>query len=441
MFCRKCGKELEDSWAVCPHCGEAIMDSQAKVTSDVQREVIIDSPEKATSDSPEEVIGDDSEEVTDDDSRETIADSPEEVMTDNPEDVMENSQELNGVDAKKTDRAMEKKKSNVRMILKVLALVALVCFFCPLYMVSCAGQEVCSMSGLDLTLGFQAMGEEIEGSFLWGIIALLPVVWFGVYSYAENPEDSTYYVGTACSGGLLLIMLFIDLALEDAGAGLMKVTPCAAATVIKLASLLASGAGGYLLFLEELELKTGEKINKVWIAVKSIGKTIGSALFVLVLAYGVISHFAPDQYENYISDTNDYDETDEIDKTDDTQNILKFEEPDIVSQDNMQKEETAEPEEEETVKELAEYIFPNSDSQYLSEEELLDLPVEALRVGRNEIFARHGYIFNDQELQRYFESTTWYKGTVKGEDFDMDGVLNKYEKANAELIKSIEERY
>ena len=24
MFCRKCGKELEDNWIQCPYCGEAV---------------------------------------------------------------------------------------------------------------------------------------------------------------------------------------------------------------------------------------------------------------------------------------------------------------------------------------------------------------------------------------------------------------------------------
>ena len=24
MFCRKCGKELEDNWNTCPYCGETV---------------------------------------------------------------------------------------------------------------------------------------------------------------------------------------------------------------------------------------------------------------------------------------------------------------------------------------------------------------------------------------------------------------------------------
>ena len=39
--------------------------------------------------------------------------------------------------------------------------------------------------------------------------------------------------------------------------------------------------------------------------------------------------------------------------------------------------------------------------------------------------------------QDYFESKSWYKGTVKPSDFD-ESVLNKYEKANIDLISSME---
>lgn len=86
-----------------------------------------------------------------------------------------------------------------------------------------------------------------------------------------------------------------------------------------------------------------------------------------------------------------------------------------------------------------EYIFPDSDSRYLTEDELIDLDSDALKLARNEIFARHGYIFKDKGLQEYFNSTTWYKGAVGGEDFDMEKEFNDFEKANVALIGSIEE--
>lgn len=87
----------------------------------------------------------------------------------------------------------------------------------------------------------------------------------------------------------------------------------------------------------------------------------------------------------------------------------------------------------------AEYIFPDSDKKYLSEDEVRAKSVEEMKIGRNEIFARHGYIFNDENLGSHFNSTSWYKGTVTGDEFDAEGTFNEFEKKNVELIKRIED--
>lgn len=85
-----------------------------------------------------------------------------------------------------------------------------------------------------------------------------------------------------------------------------------------------------------------------------------------------------------------------------------------------------------------EYIFPDSNSRYLSEEEIRSIEADRLRIARNEIFARHGYIFDSEELQQYFNSTSWYVGTVPAEQFNMDETLNDFEKKNVELIEKVE---
>lgn len=53
---------------------------------------------------------------------------------------------------------------------------------------------------------------------------------------------------------------------------------------------------------------------------------------------------------------------------------------------------------------------------------------------RNEIYARHGYIFNDAEIRAYFEKKPWYTGTVKSEDFS-SSVFNDYEYKNVTFLK------
>ena len=87
----------------------------------------------------------------------------------------------------------------------------------------------------------------------------------------------------------------------------------------------------------------------------------------------------------------------------------------------------------------SEYIFPDSSTRYLSEEEVRSKDVSQLLIGRNEIFARYGYIFEMEELKTHFEGTSWYKGTVPGNQFDGDAVFNDFEKKNIELIKRVED--
>lgn len=85
------------------------------------------------------------------------------------------------------------------------------------------------------------------------------------------------------------------------------------------------------------------------------------------------------------------------------------------------------------------YIFPHSDSEYLTEDQVREYDADTLRIGRNEIFARHGVTFDSEDLQSYFEGMPWYEGTISVSDFDSDSVFNEYEKANVELIKKIED--
>jgi len=85
-----------------------------------------------------------------------------------------------------------------------------------------------------------------------------------------------------------------------------------------------------------------------------------------------------------------------------------------------------------------EYLLPESDVRYLTEEEVRSLDPFWLPYARNEIFARHGYIFNNPDYQYYFESQSWYYGYVSADDFQAEAVFNEYEISNLDLIKRIE---
>ena len=84
-----------------------------------------------------------------------------------------------------------------------------------------------------------------------------------------------------------------------------------------------------------------------------------------------------------------------------------------------------------------EYVFSDSSTRLISESELAGLSKFELDVARNEIFARHGRLFNRSDLQIYFNSCSWYEGYIGAEDFSIE-YLNNVEKANAEMILKYE---
>ena len=82
-------------------------------------------------------------------------------------------------------------------------------------------------------------------------------------------------------------------------------------------------------------------------------------------------------------------------------------------------------------------MLEDSAYRYLTVEELLLLPKEELRLARNEIYARHGRLFQAEDLQDYFNSMDWYYGYIPADQFD-ESVLNEYEKSNLSAIKEAE---
>jgi len=95
---------------------------------------------------------------------------------------------------------------------------------------------------------------------------------------------------------------------------------------------------------------------------------------------------------------------------------------------------TYEQEEDETEEE---YICPYSSMEKLTKKQVLNLSKKERWIAKNEIYARHGRIFNNQELQDYFNSTSWYLGYIEPDDFD-ESVFSKIEKANVKLLAKYE---
>ena len=87
----------------------------------------------------------------------------------------------------------------------------------------------------------------------------------------------------------------------------------------------------------------------------------------------------------------------------------------------------------------SEYIFPDMDTRYLTQDEVSKLSLQAVCYAKNELYARHGRKFLSQELKDYFNDKTWYEGTVDPDSFS-PGVFNTYENDNLLLLVSAEEK-
>lgn len=80
------------------------------------------------------------------------------------------------------------------------------------------------------------------------------------------------------------------------------------------------------------------------------------------------------------------------------------------------------------------YIMYYSDSSKLNENDISGLSAQELTYARNEIYARHGYIFSSDELNSYFKSKNWYTP-----DSNFDGTLKGVEQENVKFIKEYQE--
>jgi hypothetical protein len=80
--------------------------------------------------------------------------------------------------------------------------------------------------------------------------------------------------------------------------------------------------------------------------------------------------------------------------------------------------------------------YPFTSERYLSASDLRTLSGPELKIMRNEIFARHGYIFKTDAMNRYFSRQPWYRP-------QSDNVIDRLspiELANVTTIKAAEKR-
>ena len=78
--------------------------------------------------------------------------------------------------------------------------------------------------------------------------------------------------------------------------------------------------------------------------------------------------------------------------------------------------------------------FPQASERLLTASDLQGLSKNDLKIMRNEIFARHGYIFQTQDMKSYFQNQSWYSP----QSSNVTAKLSNIEVKNVALIQRYE---
>ncbi len=78
-----------------------------------------------------------------------------------------------------------------------------------------------------------------------------------------------------------------------------------------------------------------------------------------------------------------------------------------------------------------------TDKKYYTKEEFESEPMLVIHLAKNEIYARHGYIFKNEDLYNYFMGCIWYHPTCDSKDFE-DSIFNEYERANLKILADLD---
>ena len=70
-------------------------------------------------------------------------------------------------------------------------------------------------------------------------------------------------------------------------------------------------------------------------------------------------------------------------------------------------------------------------------EDFEGLSPEVIHIAKNELYARHGYSFRDEDLSNYFMGQIWYSPSVMPADFS-EKTFTETEVKNLDMLNSID---
>ena len=88
----------------------------------------------------------------------------------------------------------------------------------------------------------------------------------------------------------------------------------------------------------------------------------------------------------------------------------------------------------------AQFMIPFSSIKAIDKENLINLSDNELWIARNEIYARHGKVFENTYLQSYFDSCSWYRAE-EGKKEVPESELSEVERTNLEKIVTAEKAF
>lgn len=92
------------------------------------------------------------------------------------------------------------------------------------------------------------------------------------------------------------------------------------------------------------------------------------------------------------------------------------------------------------IRDISIYLDPlyETGSVYYTKADFKDVPSVIIHLAKNEIYARHGYIFLNEDLNNYFMGQLWYSPKLAAKEWD-DSVFNEYEVMNLAVLSELDD--
>lgn len=96
----------------------------------------------------------------------------------------------------------------VRLGMKILILIAEICFFIPMFAVSCLGNSV-EINGAKIAFGFEAIGQHVEGNLLFLLLLLLPILMAALLLIKKFQKGITAELSIGLMSSINLVLLIL----------------------------------------------------------------------------------------------------------------------------------------------------------------------------------------------------------------------------------------